>query len=68
MGIPSELFKYRDVEKYTILSLLNCGLWLPKPSQLNDPFDAQLKLVMDGVSKSARKKPSLATLGFVNFR
>lgn len=44
MEIPSELFKYRNFEKYTILSLLNKGLWLPKPSQLNDPFDVQFKL------------------------
>lgn len=44
MEIPTELFKYRCFEKYTILSLLNKELWLPKPSELNDPFDAQLKL------------------------
>ncbi|MET1257502.1 DUF2971 domain-containing protein [Aliikangiella maris] len=44
MEIPDELFKYRDFGKYTILSLLNQGLWIPKPSQLNDPFDAQFKI------------------------
>jgi hypothetical protein len=42
--IPYELFKYKDFEKNTILSLLNRGLWFPKPEQLNDPFDAQLKI------------------------
>ncbi|MCZ4339905.1 DUF2971 domain-containing protein [Shewanella colwelliana] len=44
MEIPNELFKYREFEKYTILSLLSKGLWIPKPEQLNDPFDAQFKI------------------------
>jgi len=50
LEIPIELFKYRDFEKYTILSLLNKGLWIPKPEQLNDPFDAQLKISDEDVS------------------
>lgn len=50
--IPEELFKYRSFDKYTILSLLNKGLWVPKPTQLNDPFDSQLKLLVRDVSKS----------------
>ncbi|MGS0826266.1 DUF2971 domain-containing protein [Shewanella sp. 0m-8] len=50
MEIPIELFKYRDFEKYTILSLLNKGLWIPKPKQLNDPFDAQFKINDEDVS------------------
>lgn len=49
---PKELFKYRNFEKYTILSLLNKGLWVPKPVQLNDPFDSQLKLLVSDVSKA----------------
>jgi hypothetical protein len=50
LEIPIELFKYRDFEKYTILSLLNRGLWIPKPKQLNDPFDAQFKINDEDVS------------------
>ncbi|PKG73018.1 hypothetical protein CXF86_19870 [Shewanella sp. GutCb] len=50
--IPKELFKYRDFEKYTILSLLSKALWVPKPIQLNDPFDSQLKIQVNGVSKA----------------
>lgn len=50
MNIPNELFKYRDFGKYTILSLLNSALWIPKPAQLNDPFDAQLKISNTDVS------------------
>ncbi|RBW47224.1 hypothetical protein DS885_03985 [Psychromonas sp. B3M02] len=50
LDIPRELYKYRDFEKYSILSLLSKGLWIPKPSQLNDPFDAQLKLSNTDVS------------------
>lgn len=50
MSKPNELFKYRDFGKYTILSLLTKGIWIPKPSQLNDPFDAQLKLSISDIS------------------
>jgi len=50
--VPDELFKYRNFEKNTILSLLNKELWVPKPDQLNDPFDSQLKLLVDDVTKS----------------
>ncbi len=50
MDIPNELFKYRDFGKYTILSLLTEGVWIPKPAQLNDPFDAQLKMSNSDVS------------------
>ncbi|WP_345886716.1 DUF2971 domain-containing protein [Shewanella algae] len=52
MMIPKELFKYRDFEKYTILSLLNKALWVPKPIQLNDPFDSQLRIQANDVSKA----------------
>lgn len=51
MSIPQELFKYRNFEKYTILSLLNKGLWIPKPAQLNDPFDNQFKIQSSEISK-----------------
>jgi hypothetical protein len=50
LEIPIELFKYRDFEKNTILSFLNKGLWIPKPKQLNDPFDAQFKISDEDVS------------------
>ncbi|RUO31651.1 hypothetical protein CWE12_01235 [Aliidiomarina sedimenti] len=52
MMVPTELFKYKNFEKYTILSLLNKGLWIPKPVQLNDPFDSQLNLLVSDVSKA----------------
>jgi hypothetical protein len=50
MSVPSELFKYRNFDKYTILSLLNRELWIPNPVQLNDPFDAQIKLTLADIS------------------
>ncbi|MEZ8023938.1 DUF2971 domain-containing protein [Vibrio sp. 1F255] len=56
MNIPKELFKYRDFGKYSVLSLLNKGLWIPKPSQLNDPFDAQLKLSKSDVNSKQFKE------------
>lgn len=59
LGIPNELFKYRDFGKYTILSLLNKGIWVPKPSQLNDPFDAQFKITDVDVSLASFKSAFL---------
>lgn len=56
MNIPRELYKYRDFEKYSMLSLLSKGLWIPKPSQLNDPFDAQLKLSKSDVDSTQFKE------------
>lgn len=41
---PETLYKYRSFNEYSLFSLINENLWLPKPSQLNDPFDGQLKL------------------------
>jgi hypothetical protein len=59
LGIPNELFKYRDFGKHTILSLLNKGIWVPKPSQLNDPFDAQFKITDVDVSLASFKSAFL---------
>ncbi|CDT46229.1 DUF2971 domain-containing protein [Vibrio coralliirubri] len=49
---PSILYKYRSFEKYTILGLINKTYWLPKPYQLNDPFDAQIKPIHKAISET----------------
>ena len=46
---PEVLYKYRNFEKYTLLGLIHGTYWLATPSQLNDPFDAQLKPVVEPI-------------------
>ncbi|EHP3974519.1 TPA: hypothetical protein ACN36E_004524 [Vibrio parahaemolyticus] len=50
--LPSILYKYRSFEKYTILGLINNSYWLPKPYNLNDPFDVQIKPIHQPISQT----------------
>ncbi|ELP5903171.1 DUF2971 domain-containing protein [Vibrio vulnificus] len=50
--LPSILYKYRSFEKYTILGLINNSYWLPKPYNLNDPFDVQIKPIHQAISQT----------------
>lgn len=49
--VPEVLYKYRNFEKYTVLGLIHGTYWLATPSQLNDPFDAQLQPVVEPIPK-----------------
>ncbi len=46
------MYKYRSFEKYTILGLVNNTYWLPKPYNLNDPFDVQIKPIHHAISQT----------------
>ena len=44
MIYPEILFKYREVNEYTLMSLINRSVWFSNASMLNDPFDCQIIL------------------------
>lgn len=50
--IPDFLYKYRAVNKLTLMSLINRSIWLSSPEHLNDPFDCNFKLNHEPISKS----------------
>ncbi len=41
---PEILYKYRALNEYTLMSLVNRSVWFSNPSFLNDPFDCQIKI------------------------
>ncbi|OEE15555.1 DUF2971 domain-containing protein [Aliivibrio fischeri] len=49
------LYKYRNFGEYTVLGLENNSFWLPTPSELNDPFDAQLVPIIESISEEEFK-------------
>jgi hypothetical protein len=40
---PHTLFKYRAFNQFTLMSLINRGVWFSKPTSFNDPFDCQIQ-------------------------
>lgn len=41
---PEFLYKYRAVNQFTLMALINRTVWCSKPKELNDPFDSQLRI------------------------
>jgi len=39
-NLPYSLFKYREVNKFSINNLLNDSVWLSNPTDFNDPYDS----------------------------
>jgi len=39
-NLPYSLFKYREVNKFSINNLLNDSVWLLNPTEFNDPYDS----------------------------
>ncbi|WP_394153728.1 DUF2971 domain-containing protein [Vibrio maritimus] len=42
MSFPKVLYKYRNFNDFTLMSLINQSAWFSGAKQLNDPFDCQL--------------------------
>ena len=53
---PAELFKYREDNLNTILTILNRGIWFSSPQNLNDPFDSLIKFEDKKVNKDSMWK------------
>jgi len=39
-NLPYSLFKYREVNDFSINNLLNDSVWLSRPTEFNDPYDS----------------------------
>ena len=42
MKYPETLYKFREFNEFTLMSLVNHSAWFSNPPMLNDPFDCQL--------------------------
>jgi hypothetical protein len=56
MEYPEILFKYREVNEFTLMSVINRSVWFSDPSSLNDPFDCQIKLTDEIPTKKEFEK------------
>ena len=42
--IPTYLYKYRPINKNTLLNLVNHQIWFPKPCEIDDPYDCAIHI------------------------
>ena len=45
------IYKYRDINKYTLKTLSNNELYFALPKQFNDPFDCKVNYFVDGTKE-----------------
>jgi len=49
---PSSLFKYKPINKYTLINLINDEIYMPASKELNDPFECLANLDITNVQNS----------------
>lgn len=65
--IPSELFKYRDWNnRYHKRLIAKCEIYLPKPSDFNDPFDGNIQIRWDKMTYQDCLQKSLEFINIIN--
>ncbi len=55
-NIPSKLYKYRPVNKYSINNLQEDTVWLNSPNDYNDPYEFYEKIDFEAVNREITKK------------
>ena len=48
-----KLFKYREINKYFVNSLVNGSIYFAQPGELNDPFDCKVD-IENSISNAAK--------------
>jgi len=53
--LPKSIFKYREVNEYSLRNLQEDTIWLADPSNFNDPYDCAHTIDLDALSRANSK-------------
>ena len=53
---PNSLFKYKPINKYTLINLVNDEIYMPASTELNDPFECLANFDLSGIESLVTDK------------